>query len=476
MKKLGLFILIASAVLYGCTTATDANDSTNDDKTITLSGQVKNPTGQKIVLTTMTFPVADFKKLAEVEPDSLGNFEVTFNLDNPAEATFAYGQKRTAIFLQPGQNMQITFSSKKFNESISYAGEGAGLNNFLTQRYLSDKDERGTFNSVLMTKEPADFMAALSAIDDNTRELLMQADLSGMEKEYAETEILASKLIDYRAYPDYYYYHKEQEVELPENYDAFWENIDWPNDDMLEVSSSYRDLVFGYAEKLVKDDQGDDYESFSVAGLTSVMEAADQLTGLQKDWVSSKVITNLISYFGVDQAEEQMQTYLASNPKENWKENVNELYEKWKPLAKGSAAPDFEYQNLDGELISLASLKGKVVYVDVWATWCGPCKGEIPSAKEVKEDMKGKDVEFLYVSIDDDVDAWKKFLADDPAFANAIHIATYSGWKSDITEDYLIEGIPRYLLIDKEGKIISANAPRPSSKEIRPMIEEALKA
>ena len=101
---------------------------------------------------------------------------------------------------------------------------------------------------------------------------------------------------------------------------------------------------------------------------------------------------------------------------------------------------------------------------------------EYVTKQEVKEDMKGKDVEFLYVSIDDDVDAWKKFLADDPAFANAIHIATYSGWKSDITEDYLIEGIPRYLLIDKEGKIISANAPRPSSKEIRPMIEEALKA
>ncbi|MGN6510817.1 MAG: TlpA family protein disulfide reductase, partial [Chitinophaga sp.] len=139
----------------------------------------------------------------------------------------------------------------------------------------------------------------------------------------------------------------------------------------------------------------------------------------------------------------------------------------------GGPAVDFTYPDLKGKQTSLSDFKGKVVLVDVWATWCGPCKGEIPHLKKLEKEMHGTDVVFMSVSVDVEKDhqKWKDFVASEELGGVQLFA---SGW-SDIAKFYNIKGIPRFMVFDKKGNIVSTDAPRPSSKELKLLLESEAK-
>lgn len=139
----------------------------------------------------------------------------------------------------------------------------------------------------------------------------------------------------------------------------------------------------------------------------------------------------------------------------------------------GGIAANFTYPDVDGKQVSLSDFKGKVVLIDVWATWCGPCKMEIPHLKRLEEEMHGKDVVFIGVSLDEakDKQKWVDFVKKEGLKGVQLHAG---GW-SKIAQDYKITGIPRFVVIDKQGKVVSADAPRPSSPNLKRLLETELK-
>ncbi len=154
-----------------------------------------------------------------------------------------------------------------------------------------------------------------------------------------------------------------------------------------------------------------------------------------------------------------------------------------KDLPEGSNSPTFaNYENIDGTKTSLSDLKGKYVYIDVWATWCGPCKAEIPALKELEQTYHDKNIQFVSISIDDDrahgnswdkaKQSWKAMVADKNL--GGIQLFAPKGWESEFITNYKIKGIPRFILIDPNGKIISPDAPRPSSTAIKAKLEAIL--
>jgi thiol-disulfide isomerase/thioredoxin len=135
-------------------------------------------------------------------------------------------------------------------------------------------------------------------------------------------------------------------------------------------------------------------------------------------------------------------------------------------LAQGKVSPKFmSYENNSGGQTSLDDLKGKFVYIDLWATWCGPCKQELPFLKEVEKEYHDKNIHFVSISMDalKDHDKWKKMIAD----KQMTGVQLYSKEDKAFAEAYKVQGIPRFILIDPKGNIVNADAPRPSDKKLK---------
>ncbi|MDR3220377.1 MAG: TlpA family protein disulfide reductase [Dysgonamonadaceae bacterium] len=136
---------------------------------------------------------------------------------------------------------------------------------------------------------------------------------------------------------------------------------------------------------------------------------------------------------------------------------------------KGEIAIDFSFPDKEGKATALSDFKGKVVYIDVWATWCGPCIKEIPYIKNLEAEYHGKNIVFLSISVDNEKDRqkWADFIQKEELKG----IQLFAGSKSkDILGPYKIKDIPRFILVGKDGKLITAEAPRPSSSEIRSLL------
>lgn len=136
---------------------------------------------------------------------------------------------------------------------------------------------------------------------------------------------------------------------------------------------------------------------------------------------------------------------------------------------------EFDFENINGGTTKLSSLKGNIVYVDVWATWCRPCRNEMPHLKKLKNNFKGKPIEFVSISIDElkDRDKWEKFVLENSL--NGIQLLADDAWKSKWIKNLKVTSIPRSIIIGKNGKIIDPDSPKPSSSEIEPYLNELLK-
>src|SRR5690606_13575941 len=141
----------------------------------------------------------------------------------------------------------------------------------------------------------------------------------------------------------------------------------------------------------------------------------------------------------------------------------------------GTLSPGFEYENHKGGKTKLSDFKGKYVYIDNWATWCGPCRAEIPHLKKVEEKFHAKNIEFVSISVDvkKDYEKWKKFVAEKNL--GGVQLIADKDWKSDFILAYNINSIPRFLLIGPDGTIIDSNARRPSDPALAAQLETLLK-
>lgn len=136
-------------------------------------------------------------------------------------------------------------------------------------------------------------------------------------------------------------------------------------------------------------------------------------------------------------------------------------YDKRNIAVTGKLSPDFQAKDINGKTYSLKDFKGKYLYIDMWATWCGPCKREMPYLIELEKKMEGKNITFLGLSTDEDKAAWEETVKS----GELSGVQLLLGRGSQFQRDYNIDGIPHFILIDPDGKIINPKAVRPSSPD-----------
>lgn len=159
--------------------------------------------------------------------------------------------------------------------------------------------------------------------------------------------------------------------------------------------------------------------------------------------------------------------------KENLKKEENAESSEEDFAVEYPKAPDFSLSDREGRAVALSDFKGKLVYMDIWATWCGPCRQQFPALRAIEEKYKNKGIVFLSISVDPDhlKPQWEKMIDEEQLKG----VQLFAGKTSGFDEAYGVEFIPRFLLISPQGDILMDQAPFPmdhQSGEINPHLEE----
>lgn len=150
-------------------------------------------------------------------------------------------------------------------------------------------------------------------------------------------------------------------------------------------------------------------------------------------------------------AQRKWEDFQQTNPYPEYNEAVQAVLHKALKLQPGQPAPDFTLHDLDGQPVSLSQFKGQAILFDFWASWCGPCIGNLPDLRAIKERMADQPVVFLNLSLDTDEGAWRE--AIDKHAIKGVHVRA-DGFGSDLAESYQVNALPSYYLVDSQGLIV----------------------
>ena len=460
MKKLFVFFFPAF-LFFAC-------QNTETSNAVKITGTIENPVSENA-----TIRYGDSTHTAEVVD---GKFVLDFELTKPEMLSFKHGAESGSLYLEPGDHVTLTLNPEEFDETLKLAGDGAEESNYLLAKYLLNEKYNEKMKETY-SSTPAEFAASMDKIKSENEQHLTTYSTThkNMNSDFITNEkssllyTWATDKINYPAYYPYYAGADAPELELEDDYLKFMDKIDLNDETAFENNRQYAQMVNAYINGMgQKAGEGLD-------NLAGMFEAANDKINSDKikSGILSKTLSNFLNYNDATGAEKYVEIFNKMSTDEKQKKAIGETYATAMKLQKGKPAPTFNYTNTKGEAVPLETLKGKSVYVDVWATWCGPCKREIPHLKELEAQYhENDDIVFMSVSIDkmEDKEKWLKMVEEKEL--SGVQLMADKDWKSSICKDYAIRGIPRFLLIDKEGNIMDKNAPRPSSKEIKEVMAD----
>jgi len=400
--------------------------------------------------------------------DSLNTFHKELTVEEASYFTFYNGKGSTKIFIRPGDNLHIMVDSGQFDESLAFEGTAAIPNNYLkTMQLVHDELINIKGREIYMMEENI-FRAYLDSVETVKMELLSkipdQYDEFSEFREMEKGRIIYSMAIPKANYPSYHpYYTGKEEFEVSDNYYNFLNQLDINNYSFPKISE-YNRFINSYIEYFSdkRMENYPEYKDMPLGYYYNQMATIDSIISNEKikESLLKNMISGLVNYDDISEADSLLNVFYSRCTDTAFNSKIKKQVKSWEKLAEGMPAPVFSYPDQNGDTVSLDDFRGKYVYIDVWASWCGPCKAETPYFRELVKEFKDNNVVFISVSVDSDIAAWRNMIAREEM--NWIQLISENAWNTKITKDYMIKGIPRFILVDRQGNIVTPRAPRPS--------------
>lgn len=443
--------------------------STKEPKVSIFSGQIINPADNIAFL--ISEGVTDTISLNED-----GTFSKEITLSHPSYFTLKNGRGSTIIFALPGEDLKATINLKDPSETPVFEGKTADINQYIHKVSAIARSIAPKYRELYSA--PRDiFVLKLDSIKNEYSTLLKNSDIhnkSFLELENARIGYMIRNLLhDYPVYKSYFA--PEDSVNYEDDY-KFSENIDYNKPEHLHIAA-YADLIMKNFQLLFQSissaEQNVGKSEFEK--MVIYFEKVDSLVSDSKirDFIKHNSVIEAIQWSSLEVSKNVVEHFLRSASTESYRNIVANAFARRMLLAPGANAPEFTLTGIDGAEYSLKDFRGKLVYIDFWATWCRPCLMEIPHLTKLKEAYKNKPIAFVAISVDSDKSAWEEMVKRDKL--SGYQLYAENNWQSETAKNYQVRGIPTFVLIDGEGKIIEYNAPRPSNSEINLLIDKYLK-
>ncbi len=437
MKKL----LIAALVFFA-----SACSQKNPSGDIVINVEVENPTVKEVGI--MIDRVADYK----IALDDEGCGSLTLSGIGDAFPKIVYGEDSSKkIFLEKGRNVTLKFDSRTFKEEgVKVEGYNEVACDYLQQVTLPKPPD------FALNWEPftADLNQKLEDVIKHMSELKLDRKCPEFFKlEQARLDYMfAHTLIMYPLGHAW----KAGEFSYNDTYYDAIRRLIVEREDMLWVDA-YRSFLEQGIPVLLEEKQG--FKSAYEKRLGMVQYVADNFKNEKvKQTIVYTMALNYILTNGDKQTEELMTLVrkVVTDPEliADFEKQISTL----DPVSVGFVSPDFKAVDMQGKEFSLKDFSGKYIYVDVWASWCKPCRQEQKAMKDLKKLFEGRRIAFVSLSVDEDKAAWQSAVKEDKLVGDQL----WMGKGTEFQQIYNIKSIPRFILLDKSGRIINSEMTSPS--------------
>lgn len=444
MKKFVCAVL-AFAMAIGCVPKSED---------IVLSFDVTDPISKEVNIVCQN-------KIINV-PLTEGKGDAVLKDINAAYLRVHYGMAMKKVYVEKGDNASISFNGSDMDGTFAFSGEKDAA-----VKYLQNVTFTGLPDEAYAL-EFDEYLAKMNAKRDDALKLLKANAIKGAGK-FVKMEtgriryMYATPLL---MYPVGHMMMAQKPGYQPD--ESYYEAIRalFVEDDDLVAVDEYRNFIIEAAHVLDEENRN----------VTKVREkTVAQMNFITDHFKSAKVNESILHYlacsyvdvFGIDGIEEMRSLHSTYVKNPVLLADFAEKFNKWDQSKPGKISPEFKAVDMEGREWTLADFRGKYVYIDMWATWCNPCKRELPYLKELEKKFEGAQITFIGLSTDGDKSKWEKMVKESPMPG----VQLYLGPRSAFQKAYNIDGIPRFILLDKEGRIINNNMSRPSSDETAKVLE-----
>ena len=389
------------------------------------------------------------------------------------------------LFLEPGDQLHIDADLLDLPQSLRFSGQGAANNQFLATL-------RSRFSDYLrIDYKDLEVDTFLKMIDQRRLEMTRfldegcaQGGLTPAFVDYYRAEITYEWANFVVSYPtDYMFANGSRNEDLPADYYAVLNQVELVDETAIGTTH-YGDFLWenfwriaDEAEERVEREQLSEEQRRAFIQPHTITYLPDFIVRLDEEQrrgaliqphnivyhLAKRLLHGKVLYFFLageiiddfqqgrfDQGEQRLAEFLQDNPYPEYTEVVEEVVRETAKLKPGQPAPDFTLDDLQGQSVSLSDFKGQAVFLDFWASWCGPCIGAVPYLEELKQRTRDQKVVFLNISLDS-ADEWHP--AVDEHGLTGVHVHAPGGWQAAVAQLYQIRSIPSYFLVGPDGRM-----------------------
>ena len=426
-------------------------------------------------------PMLDYKTLATAEIDGEGKFTISVKGVKEGEYALKFtDSERIPVYIgkQGTLNLDIEYGNYLFD--VKYNGTFSDESSYIHDVRERHDDIISIFSSKMMSIDVNKLDPAFEKLNKDLKDVLSENNVGNDELSSIYESLIKYKVANLKL--QYETYKREtsesKKYVLPAGFTDYKKTIKIEDNRLVEYNEYIEFIRIFFRIDIINN-------LISEKGKYTVAEYCESYLTEFKEKVVPQRAKDIVIYTGFrhfmndlvrEDAGKTVKMGISHMTDRKFRRKLDSIYKRCQSteykLSPGSVPPKWQAYDINGKKYTLESFKGHYVFVEFWATWCAPCVQELPYFTTLASEFRSKNVKFISISIDSNLDEWKKFISDRDD--EVIELINTKSFKAKFMSDYEMNGVPRFMLFDQLGKVVNTKMPRPSDPRCSEILQSVL--